>query len=61
MHASAGRLVEGQKGKGVPSHKCGHTPTGLCGGIHISKNLHKHLRDEGPARCEKRNKVIGQM
>ena len=61
MHTCAGRLVEGQKGKGVSSHKCGHTPTGLCGRIHISRNLHKHLRGEESARCEKRNKVIGQM
>ena len=36
------RLLGGQKW-GAPHNKHGHVPTGLCGGIHLSKNLHSHL------------------
>ena len=43
----AGRLLEGQKGRGRHPVMCGHTPTGLCGGIHLSKKLHMHV-GEGP-------------
>ena len=30
-----------------PHNKCGHTPKGLCGGIHLSKELRTHAW-EGP-------------
>ena len=44
-----------------PHNKCGHTPTGLCGGIHFSKKMCTHVGDVlGLVRCEKRNKIIGQ-
>ena len=34
----------GSKREGAPPHsKCGHAPTGLCSGIHLSKNLHTHV------------------
>ena len=35
--------------QGAPPHKCGHMPTGLCCGIHLSKMLHIVL-----------GKVVGQ-
>ena len=34
----------GSKREGVsPHNKCGHSPTGLCGGIHLSKKLYTHV------------------
>ena len=30
----------------MPSHKCGHIPTGRCGGIHLSKKLPEHLGED---------------
>ena len=34
----------GSKKEGTPSlSNCGHAPIGLCGGIHLTKQLHKHL------------------
>ena len=41
------RPFEGQKMGGPPHNKHGHVPTDLCGRIHLSKNLHRHL-EEGP-------------
>ena len=34
---------EVEKGGPPPYNKCGCIPTGLCGGIHLSKKLHMHL------------------
>ena len=60
-------LYKGRKGpwwpkREGPSHnKCGHAPTGLCGGISLSKRCANVVgRVQGPVRCEKRDKVIGQ-
>ena len=47
----------------MPAHnKCGHIPTGLCGGVHLNKKLYSYLgRVLGQVPCEKRNKIISQM
>ena len=45
-HAQEGSL--GVTNGGAPPHnKCGHTPIGFCGGIHLSKKLRMHV-GEGP-------------
>lgn len=64
--ALSARAQEGSSGVtkgGEPAHnKCGHTPAGLCGGVHLNKKLYSYLgRVLGQVPCEKRNKIIGQI
>ena len=48
----AGRLLEGRKGRepqreeAPPHNKCVHSPTDLCGGTHLSKQLDMHLGED---------------
>ena len=42
----AGKLPRGRKGRRAPPHnKGGHAPTGLCGGILLSKTLPMHVAE----------------
>ena len=35
-----------QREEAPPHNKCGHSPTDLCGGTHLSKQLDMHLGED---------------
>ena len=37
--------LEVKRERGATHDKCGHIPTSLCGGIHLSKKLGTHVRE----------------